>query len=669
MGAIDSRRTLARPAADGEDARRVCLNAPPFMPQTRQYRYIEPEPRRGARGLAVLALLAGIAVVAAAAYLLFLRDSGPTARDGLGAFTAAWSRGDDAAAARATTAPPVAAKALRASRRGLDGAKLRASIVSVTGNGAAARARLHLAWQVPRFGGFAYDTSARLRRDDKQGWQVVWDPKLVHPILDSGTRLGTTVTRSPRGRILDRAGRAIVTDRAVVHVGVARDKVTDVAATAQAVAKVVGIDPGAYANAIRRAGPRQFVEAVTLRETDFESKQSALQAIDGVQTLDDTAPLAPTRGFARALIGTVGPATAEQLKRLGSGYGPGAQVGQFGLEARYEPRLAGRPTRKIVVRLEDGTQDRTLAAKGGTPGRSLRTTIDQGVQAAAEKALGRRSSPAALVAVQPSSGDVLAVANRPTGSSFDRALAGGYAPGSTFKVISTTALLRDGLNPNDTVACPPTITVGGRSFKNFEGGAAGAVPFAQDFAMSCNTAFISLTGRLPADALQRTARDFGLGRKVRLPLPVAASQVPPGVDGAERAAAMIGQARIVSSPLQMAGVAATVADGRWRAPRLVSSDPHTAAAPLSGAVVGTLRTLMRRVVTAGSGTALAGVRGTVIGKSGTAEFGSGNPPPTHAWFIAARGDLAVAVLVERGRSGGSVAAPIAARFFSALGSG
>jgi cell division protein FtsI/penicillin-binding protein 2 len=639
------------------------------MPPTRQYRHIEPEPQRGARALAVLALLAGAAVVAGAVYLLFLRDSGPTARDALGGFTSAWSRGDDAGAARATTAPPDAAKALRANRRGLDGAKLRATVVDVTEDGAAARARLRLAWDVPQFGRLAYATNARLRHDDKKGWQVVWDPTIVHRVLDSGTRLGTTVDRPPRGRILDRAGQAIVTDRAVVHVGVARNKVKDIDATAQALAKVVDIDAGAYARAIRRAGPQQFVEAVTLREADFESKQSALQAIDGVQTLDDTAPLAPTRGFARALIGTVGPATAEQLERLGSAYGPGARVGQFGLEARYERRLAGTPTRKVVVRLEDGTQDRTLVTKAGTPGRSVRTTLSEDVQTAAEKALGTRSSEAALVAVQPSTGDVLAVANRPTDSSFDRALAGRYAPGSTFKIVSTAALLRAGLRPDAPVACPQTINVGGRAFKNFEGEAGGAVPFAQDFAISCNTAFVSLSGRLPANALQRTARDFGLGRAVRLPLPVAKSQVPPGVDRVERAAAMIGQARIVASPLQMAGVAATVADGRWRAPRLVSSDPHTAGAPVSGAVLGTLRSLMRRVVTAGTGTAVAGVPGTVIGKTGTAEFGSGNPPPTHAWFVAARGDLAVAVLVERGRSGGSVAAPIAARFFSALGSG
>jgi cell division protein FtsI/penicillin-binding protein 2 len=639
------------------------------MPEPRQYRHIRPAPRRGARGAVVLVLLAGIALVGGLAYVLFLRDTGPTARDVLADFAATWSRGDDAGAARATTAAPVAVKALRANRRGLDGAKLRASVLSVREDGDRAQARLRLSWRVPQFGAFAYDTSASLRRDDEAGWQVVWSPKLVHPVLDSGTRLGTTVDRPERGRILDRAGQPIVAPRAVVHVGVARNKVSDPAATAAAMAKVVDVDADAYARAIRRAGPQQFVEAVTLREADFEDRNTALQAVPGLQTVDDTAALAPTRGFARALLGTVAPATAEQLERLGPPYGPGAEVGQFGLQAAYERRLAGTPTRKVVVRLEDGTQDRTLRAKGGGDGRSLRTTLDRRVQTAAETALGDRSSEAALVAIRPSTGDVLAVANRPTNSSFDRAIAGRYAPGSTFKVVSTAALLRDGLSASQSVPCPQTINVGGRTFKNFEGEAAGgAVPFAQDFAISCNTAFVSLSGRLPANALQRSARDFGLGRKVKLRVAVAPSQVPPGVDRVERAAAMIGQARIVASPLAMAGVAGTVADGRWRAPRLVSSDPRVSGPPVSGDVLGTLRSLMRRVVTAGTGTAVAGVPGTVIGKTGTAEFGSGNPPPTHAWFIAARGDLAIAVLVERGRSGGSVAAPIAARFFSALGS-
>ena len=129
---------------------------------------------------------------------------------------------------------------------------------------------------------------------------------------------------------------------------------------------------------------------------------------------------------------------------------------------------------------------------------------------------------------------------------------------------------------------------------------------------------------------------------------------------------MIGQAEIVASPLAMAGVAATVADGRWRAPRLVRSDPRRAGEPLRPAEATTLRELMRSVVTTGTGTALATVPGEVAGKSGTAEYGSGDPPPTHAWFIAYREDVAVAVLVEGGKSGGEVAAPIAAEFLTAL---
>ena len=129
---------------------------------------------------------------------------------------------------------------------------------------------------------------------------------------------------------------------------------------------------------------------------------------------------------------------------------------------------------------------------------------------------------------------------------------------------------------------------------------------------------------------------------------------------------MIGQDRIVASPLAMAGVAATVADGRWRAPRLLERPRARPAEPLDGGERVTLRELMRAVVVAGTGIALAGVPGEPAGKSGTAEYGGGDPPPTHAWFVAFRGDVAIAVLVEGGEAGGGVAAPIAAEFFAAL---
>jgi cell division protein FtsI/penicillin-binding protein 2 len=257
-------------------------------------------------------------------------------------------------------------------------------------------------------------------------------------------------------------------------------------------------------------------------------------------------------------------------------------------------------------------------------------------------------------------------ANRPADSAYDRATRGLYPPGSTFKVVSTAALLRAGLDPDQTVECPPTLSVEGKPFRNFEGNAAGAVPFRRDFAESCNTAFVSLAGELGDGALTETARDFGLGRELRVGLPAAVSSVPAPEDAVGKAAMMIGQDRIVASPLAMAGVAATVQAGRWHAPRILAGGPRPEGPALPAAERDTLRSLMTEVVDSGTGTALAGVAGEVRGKSGTAEYGGGDPPPTHAWFIAARDDLAVAVLIEGGRAGGSVSAPVAAEFFAAL---
>jgi cell division protein FtsI/penicillin-binding protein 2 len=404
---------------------------------------------------------------------------------------------------------------------------------------------------------------------------------------------------------------------------------------------------------------------ITLRLADYEDVADRLAAIDGVSLARDSAQLAPSRGFGAALLGAVGPATAEQIKRSDGRLLEGDEVGQWGLEATYDKQLAARPGHVIVVRsLEDGSEVETLATRRGRRGRSLRTTVDLDAQQAAESALDGVDGAAALVAIQPSSGDVLAVANRPSDDAFDRAIDGRYPPGSTFKVVSTAALLDNGLDPSAIVPCPPTATVGGRSFKNFEGEAAGDVPFTTDFAQSCNTAFVSLADELPADRLQEVARWFGLGVTAKDGARTASATVPPGRDLVERAASMIGQARIVASPLAMAGVAGTVADGRWRAPRLLADDPRAAGTPLDPQVLSELRSLMRTVVTSGTGTALADLPGEPAGKSGTAEYGSGDPPPTHAWFIAYRGDVALAVLVEEGSSGAGVAAPLAARFLA-----
>ena len=615
-------------------------------------------------GLAAVAALV-VAVAVVVVLVLGGGSSGPSARDALTDFASAWSRGDDAAAATSARPAKTARRDLRVNRRGLDGATAQVRVVSVQEEeDATARGTLEVAWQVPSIGRLVSRTRVRLRLTGDR-WTIAWRPTVINAALTSADRrLGTVVELPRRGDVLDRDGRALITQRAVVRLGLQRDQVRDLAATAATTAKALGLRRRNVLRALRGAGPKQFVDLLDVRPAQAAKYQARLEGIAGAASVRDTAPLAPTRGFARAFLGTVGPVTAEQLKKLGPGVSAASLVGQSGLVAREQKTLGGAATRKIVVR-KDGAPVRTLLRVRGRAGRDVRTTLDRDVQTAAERALGSSSAPSALVAIQPSTGDVLAVADRPV-EGFDRALTGQYPPGSTFKVITTDALLAGGLSVDSTVECPRTIVVDGKTFKNFEGGAGGATSFARDFAQSCNTAFVSLAPRLQDGALQRAALAFGLGRTVKSSAPVARTRVPAARTKVERAAAMIGQERILATPLAMAGVAATVADGRWRAPRFLDDDPSSAGKPLPAKRVATLRRLMRAVVTSGTGTALASLPGEPIGKSGTAEFGGGDPPPTHAWFIAARGDLAVAVLVEEGRSGGKVAAPIAARFLVGL---
>jgi cell division protein FtsI/penicillin-binding protein 2 len=616
-------------------------------------------PRRFAAVAAVAAVLL-VGVLAA----LVLGAGGDEERPGAGAidrYLAAWARGDDAGAAALTDRPGAARRALEASRAGLEGARVTARVLDRRDGEDERAARVAVAWDVPRFGRFAYEV-----RITAAGERVHWRERAVHPALSRRTRLGTRVRWPRRAAILDRDGRALVTARPVVDIAVEVGKVRDPAATASALAAVLDVDGDALARRIGRAGDGRFIPVITLREAAFDAVEDEVVEIPGAAFNRTTAQLAPTPGFGRALLGTVGPATAEQVEDSKGRLAPGDVTGQSGLSQAYDERLAGAPSRSVVIRYRaSGVEASVLAERGGRRGRPLRTRLDRAVQAAAEAALDADGE-AALVAVEPSSGDVLAVANRPEDSTYDRALLGRYPPGSTFKVVSTAALLAAGLAPDETVDCPATLAVEGKPFRNFEGSAAGAVPFREDFAESCNTAFVSLAGRLGRDDLTQVARGFGLGERLQPGVGAVAADVPPPRDGVGKAAMMIGQDRILASPLAMAGVAATVADGRWRAPRLLESSEPASARPLDPATLATLRELMRAVVTSGTGTALAGVPGEVLGKSGTAEYGGGDPPPTHAWFIATRGDVAIAVLVEGGSSGGAVAAPIAARFFSAL---
>ena len=392
-----------------------------------------------------------------------------------------------------------------------------------------------------------------------------------------------------------------------------------------------------------------------------------LYPVNGVQFERTTAVLASSNVLASQIVGTTGAITAERLSQLGPPYRVGDKVGLSGVQAAFEKRLAGTPTASVFV-TSNGKVVRTIKQFAGKRAQSVQLTIDPHVQSAAEAALAGVPLPAALVAIDPATGGIRAVVSKPDGG-FNRALDGAYPPGSTFKVVTSAALLAAGRSGSTPAPCPPTLTIDGRVFKNFEGEANGALDLARAFAISCNNAFIGLGDQLPPTALTQAAARFGFNSKWSLPVPSAAGTFPNPKDGAERAASAIGQGRILASPAEMASVAAAVAAGQWRAPTL-TVEPATngpKVAPLDPSVVATLRTFMAGVVGPGGTAAGAGLPPGTLGKTGTAEFGNANPPSTHAWFIGYRNNLAFAVIVEGGGVGGQVAAPLAAKFARGAG--
>ena len=384
-------------------------------------------------------------------------------------------------------------------------------------------------------------------------------------------------------------------------------------------------------------------------------------------------PLAPTREFAAALLGRVGPATADIVEESGGSIVAGDEVGLSGLQARYDEQLRGVPGTAVVAR-DDEDVLHTLFEAPATDGADLVTTLDPTVQEKAEQALatlGEDGPASALVAIRPSDGAILATANGAGAAGAALADTGQYAPGSTFKVVSSLALLRNGLAVDDVVSCPATTVVDGRSFKNYDdypSSALGDIPFVQAIAQSCNTALIGNADRLAPGDLTAAAQALGLGTDHDLGFPVYFGQVPPPETETGAAADMIGQGTVLASPFAMATVAASVAAGRTVLPVLLPEhevqqvEPDV---PLSPQEAGTLRGLMRAVVTTGSGRFLLDVPGEIGAKTGTAEYGEPDASgslPTHAWMIATRGDLAVAVFVETGVSGSQTAGPVLEAF-------
>jgi hypothetical protein len=304
------------------------------------------------------------------------------------------------------------------------------------------------------------------------------------------------------------------------------------------------------------------------------------------------------------------------------------------------------------------------------------STLDARVQTAAEHALTAYPD-SGMVVIKPSTGGVLAMAgnSQTTAGLAYHAL---RAPGSTFKTITTAALLQAGLTPSDPAPCPPTSTVGSQTYHNDEGLKNGYpnATLTDAFEQSCNTSYVGLRNRLSGlGALENEAKtQFGLNQPWDMGLGSATyctagtEQVPAG-DGQERfAAETFGQGDITMCPLTMASVAATVANGSFKQPILLPGQNQVTATPLPGSVDKDLKTLMRGVITEGTATSLRDISPTLGAKTGTAERQNEDPD---SWMIAMdpQHDIAVACVVLNGGFGDSKAGPAIKAMLNGIGIG
>jgi cell division protein FtsI/penicillin-binding protein 2 len=599
-------------------------------------------------------------------------------RDSAQAFLDAWSSGDTDAAAKATTDPDAATALLEQTATDLPGAKLSAEAGKVTVDDGDATVAWTATWDIAAAPDWTYDATLRLR-EDGDDWAVVAEPTVVHPELGEGQHLELSRSLPERAPITDAAGAPLFTQTEVVNVGVDTGQVTDLPALAAALSAATGIDAAKITSDVQAAPKGQFVPVITLRRPQFEAIRAQVFDLPGAVFPTSTRMLAPSPRFAEALLGRVGGATAEIIEESQEDgkprYAAGDEVGQSGLQRAFQDQLSGTAGFTVsVVSTDQNTQDagveiENVAAVPGTP---VQTPLVPAVQNAADAAVAGQQLPTHLVVVRPGTGEILAVSSNEVADA-GNALSGQFPPGSSMKSMTATALLSTGeVTPATPVPCPGTTVVEGREFENEDQFDLGTVPFTESFAQSCNTTFIQLALDLPDGALSEAAKSYGVGTDWKLPVDIFSGSVPADSTGTTKAADAIGQGEVLFSPAQMALVAASIAGGKTVAPvEVVGADP--AGTPPAGPgqpILDQLRPMMRQVVLSGTGRALAG-RGEVYGKTGTAEFGSNDPPDAHGWFVGyqvggPQGDIAFAVLVEGGQSS-RVAVGVTDAFLGGLG--
>jgi len=560
--------------------------------------------------------------------------------------------------------------------------------------------------------------------------------------LSQGNRVRIEPLPAPRGIIYDRQGLILAENQPAYQLELVPEQVPDLEATLQGLVRIGLLDADDVDDAKRTVRSRRPFDSVPIRLHLSESDMAAFgvnrfefPGVDIRTRLARSYPYGETAVHALGYVGTISASDLERIDR--EAYAGTSTIGKVGIEAAYENPLRGRNgSREIMVNARGrsveklGTLQPALQTRPGEPGTDLFLTLDLEVQRVAEQAV--RDQRAAIVALDPNNGDVIALVSRPGFDPnlfargltrteyaalndnpdrplFNRALRGTYPPGSTIKPVVALAGLTHGIiEPDKPFFCIGYFSLPGSShrFRDWRPKGHGAVDLRSAISQSCDPYFYSLSNQLGVRRLNAFLGQFGLGQPTGIDIGGEKSGVLPSPEWKktafkQRSAQVwfpgetvifgIGQGYMTSTPLQLAHMTAILATrGKNFEPRLVRAlrDPRTQRMtelkpaplpPLQAASTEHWDLIidgMRAVMEGGTATrSAAGAPYSIAGKTGTAQVFSvaqnarynesaiAERLRDHAWFIAfapiESPRIAIAVLVENGRSGSGTAAPIA----------
>lgn len=486
--------------------------------------------------------------------------------------------------------------------------------------------------------------------------------------LADENRIQLIPKRPERGKIFDRKGRILASSQFSYSVFVwplAQSK-QQWPQSVQTLSRILGIPAQEIQDKVEKAGinsPSLLRIARGISFSQIVALEEHRSEMTGVQVDSEATRMYPNGELGAQVLGYIGEITGEELeKRKAQGYRLGDVIGKMGIESAYENELRGTWGGQQVEVDGSGRIVRVLGQKLSLPGKDIMLTLDLDVQMAAEKALGDR--PGAIVAMDPRDGAVLAMVSHP---GFDpnwfsksmsesqwktlqkrsfpfvnRALQG-FPPASTFKIITATAGMESGKFPPNTILMTyPSI----HGVGDWNGAGFGAIGFPTALQWSSNTFFGQVGVGVGPKILLDWAHRYGLGEKTGIEIPGEAEGFLPTPEWkkkvwqdrwypADSVMMAIGQGAVQVSPLQSAVVFAVPANGGYRVkPHLrktgTQSDQSRQSLDLKPTTLQTIRTGMRAVVQAGTGTALnVPTIPPAAGKSGTGE----DPPrPSHTWF-------------------------------------